>query len=530
MQIKKLPYSKVLNFSARDKAYVEEVPALRPFYKYPVTLEAFAEVIADKQKDQTDRDTLVETLYRQHQNLEVPPLVMERIEKLRHENAFTIITAHQPSLFTGPLYYVFKIISAIKLANDLKENYPQFEFIPVFISSGEDHDFAEVNHLHLFNQTLEWESGQSGPVGHMGTDSLSDVLAKLKSVLGESEHAKHIFELIQRTHTGKVNYARAAYELAFELFKQEGLVVINTNDAALKKLFIPIIKEEIFNEVSKPLVEATFTELEMAGFPAQAMPREINFFYIKEHIRERIVFENEKYAVLNTDLNFTKSELETEIENHPERFSPNVVMRPVYQELILPNLAYVGGGGEIAYWLERKSQFSHFGINFPMLVRRDSAMWIDAGTLKKMVKANLRIKDLWKDTDRLIKEYIVENGEVEISLTEEKAALKTVYEKLANKAKAINQSLEKYVYSEHAKVSKSMDQIETRLLRAEKQNHENSIKQIRAVKEKLFPNGGLQERYDNFLPYFLKYGNVFFETLKAHFNPLDKQFKIFVDE
>ncbi|MEO1262935.1 MAG: bacillithiol biosynthesis cysteine-adding enzyme BshC [Bacteroidota bacterium] len=529
MQIKKLPYSKVPNFSARDKAYVEESPALRPFYKYPVKLEAFPDVIADKQKDRVDRETLVEVLQRQYSGLEVPQIVSDNIEKLRNENTFTIITAHQPSLFTGPLYYVFKIISAINLAKKLKANYPEFEFIPVFISSGEDHDFAEVNHLHLFNQTLTWESGQTGPVGHMDTSSLAGVLERLGSVLGESENAKHINNLIQKTHTDKVNYARAAYELAVELFKKEGLVVLNTNDPALKRLFIPAIKEEIFHEVSRPLVEATFVELEKAGFPAQAMPRDINFFYIKDNVRERIVYENEKYTVLNTDLRFTKEELETEIDRYPEHFSPNVVMRPIYQEMILPNLAYVGGGGEIAYWLERKSQFAHFGINFPMLVRRDSAMWIDAGSLKKMGKANLEIKDLWKDTDRLIKEYVVENGEVEISLEDEKATLKAMYEQLAQKAKTINQSLEKLVLAEHAKANKSIDQIETRLLRAEKQNHENTIKQIRTLKEKLFPHGGLQERYDNFLPYYLKYGDEFFETLKMHFDPMDKQFKIFIE-
>lgn len=530
MQIKKLNYEDIPLFSARDKAYIEEKPALRPFYKYPVTLKSFAEVLADKKKELIDRATLVSVLKQQHEGLNAPEVVNANIEKLLQENTFTIITAHQPALFTGPLYYIFKIVSAINLTKKLAATYPDYDFVPVFISSGEDHDFAEVNHLHLFNKTLTWESGESGPVGHMKTDTLRPVLEELKSILGESDSAKSIYQLIENTHTGKENYARAAFELAHDLFKSDGLVVLNTNDAALKKLFAPIIKEEIFDQVSQPLVEATFDDLEKAGFPSQATPREINFFYLHKNIRERIVWENGQYKVLNTTLSFSRNEMEKEIDEHPERFSPNVIMRPIYQELILPNLAYVGGGGEIAYWLERKSQFAHFGINFPMLVRRDSALWLDGATVKKMNKANLQLEDLWKDTDVLIREYIAKFGNVEISLAKERAALQTLFEEIAAKAKATDPNLEKYVLSEHAKADKSIDQIETRLLRAEKQANENAISQIRSVKEKLFPSNGLQERYDNFLPYYLKYGEDFFKTLKKHFDPLDKKLKVFIDE
>ena len=212
MQIKKLNYEEVPLFSSRDKAYIKEVPALKPFYKYPVTLESFADVIADKKKESIDRETLVSVLKRQHKGLNAPEVVLKNIDKLLDTNTFTIITAHQPSLFTGPLYYVFKIISAVNLTEKLAKKYPEYSFVPVFITSGEDHDFVEVNHLHLFNKTLTWESGESGPVGHMKTDTLTPVLEELKSILGESDRAKSIFGLIEKTHTGKENYARSAYE------------------------------------------------------------------------------------------------------------------------------------------------------------------------------------------------------------------------------------------------------------------------------------------------------------------------------
>ncbi|HHM21827.1 MAG TPA: bacillithiol biosynthesis cysteine-adding enzyme BshC [Bacteroidetes bacterium] len=530
MQVYKISYDKVPQFSGRDRAYVLRHPALRSFYKYPPEWGAFGQVIADKQKEPVDRNTLVKVIWEQHKGLEVPALVAKNIEKLRNDNTFTIITAHQPALFTGPLYYIFKIISTISLTRTLGEKYPQYHFVPVFISSGEDHDFEEINHLHLFNKTLTWHHEQKGPVGQMDTATLRPVLDELKTILGESERAKAIFKIIEKTHTGDHPYGRAAFELAFHLFREEGLVVVNTYDDQLKRLFAPIVKEEILSQASKPLVEATIGRLKEAGFAPQATPRDINFFYLGEHLRERIVWENDAYRVLNTDLVFSKKEMEQEIDAHPERFSPNVIMRPLYQELVFPNLAYVGGGGEIAYWLERKDQFEHFGINFPMLVRRDSGLWIDAATNKKIKRVHLHVNDLWKDTDRLIREYLFKYGEVEISLQKERDSLQSIFRPLAEKAKAIDPGLEKMVLAELAKTNKSLDLIETRLLRAEKRVHESAVRQIGRIKEKLFPGNGLQERYDNFLPFYLKYGKDFFNTLLEHFNPLDKQFKIFVEE
>ncbi len=526
MEIKKLPYSQFPLLASRDIDYINEVAALRPFYKYPVQLDSFPLAIADKKKDNTDRKTLVEVLKRQHQKFSPSQAVVSNIEKLAHENTFTIVTAHQPSLFTGPLYYIFKIVSAINLAKKLNQAFPEFHFVPIFISSGEDHDFAEVNHIHLYNKDIRWESGESGPVGMMKTDSLAPVLADLKTILGETDQAKSIFQILETTHTQHKIYSDAAFALAHELFKDDGLVVLNTNDGELKRLFVPIIKKEIFEQASAQLVNEAINELAGIGYPSQATPREINFFYIGEQLRERIVEENGQFKVLNTPLVFSKQEMEAEIEKHPERFSPNVIMRPIYQELILPNLAYIGGGGELAYWLERKKQFEHFGLNFPMLIRRNSAMWIDAGSAKKMEKFGLGISDLMDDTDSLIKNYLQKNADSQFSLADEQAAFEPIFQKIVAKTESIDPTLVKTVWAEHAKLLKSLEQIETRLVRAEKQKHDQALNQIKALKEKLFPGGGLQERYDNFLPYFLKHGTAFFDALKESFDPLEKLFVV----
>lgn len=261
-----IPFAEIPQLSGRDKAYADTNAALRPFYKYEVNLEAFAEVIEDKKQNPVNRAVLEDVLKTQYSQLDTTKVVQDNISALANENTFTLITAHQPSLFTGPLYYIYKIISTINLAKKLNEHYADYRFVPVFITGGEDHDFEEVQYTWLFNKKLVWESGESGSVGKMKTATLAPVLAELKDILGNSPNAQHIYELLEKAYTQHKLYADATIQLVNELFKNEGLVVINMSDAQLKRLFIPIIQEEILEQPSQPLVEATIEELEKAGF------------------------------------------------------------------------------------------------------------------------------------------------------------------------------------------------------------------------------------------------------------------------
>lgn len=530
MQIKKVSFNEVPQFSKKDVAYVTENPKLRSFYKYEVDLASFAQVIQDKSNDNTDRAALVKVLHQQYANLELSHATQKNIEALLRQNTFTVITAHQPSLFTGPLYYIYKIISAVKLAQKLATRYPDQYFVPVFITGGEDHDFDEVNHVHLFNKTIEWKNDEQGSVGMMGTKSLEPVLAELKEILGDSERAAKVYELMSVTHSRHDRYSDAVIDMVNEIFGENGLVIANMNNAGLKRLFIPEIKKEIFENASIDLVGKERDKLEALGFKPQAFPREINFFYLRDQIRERITFDEGHYEVLNTEYIFTKEELEAEIDNHPERFSPNVIMRPVYQEKVFPNLAYIGGGGEIAYWLERKTQFESFGINFPMLIRRDSVLWVDKGSMKKMDKLGLTIHDFFQKEDEIIRQYVENQATEEITLAPQKGKLEKIFDEISELAKAIDPTVAKAIQAEHTKQQKVIDQLESRIHRAEKQKHDTAIKQIRSVKDKLFPKDGLQERYDNFMGFYFMYGDTFLEVLKDNLDPLEKKMTIVLDE
>lgn len=529
MDVLKIPFEEVPQLSSKDVAYATKNPKLKPFYKYDVSLEAFAQVIKDKAQDHTDRNALANALEAQYKGLDTTEAVRTNIQHLRQENTFTVTTAHQPGLFTGPLYYIFKIISTINLAEQLKQEYPDYQFVPIFISGAEDHDFEEVNHARLFGKEIIWENDEQGGVGFMKTTSLAPALEQLKDILGDSEDAQAAYQLIEEAYTSHERYGRATHHLVNSLFRNYGLVVVSMDDAALKRLMIPHIKKEIFEQPSQELINETQQKLEEVDFGEQAHARPINFFYLRDQLRARIVQEGDDFLVLDTDYRWSKKELEAEIDEHPERFSPNVVMRPIYQETVLPNLAYIGGGGEISYWLERKSQFEHFGVNYPMLIRRNSALWVDRGACKRMDKLGLTPKDLFDDTESLIKRFVADETDNELSLGQEKGQLNALFQAVAKKAAEIDPTLKKKTLAEGAKQLKALENLEGRLMRAEKQKHETAINQIRSLKDKLFPGNGLQERKENFLNFYLRYGNDFFATLKEHLHPLEEGFVVILD-
>ncbi|MBK8044030.1 MAG: bacillithiol biosynthesis cysteine-adding enzyme BshC [Haliscomenobacter sp.] len=524
-----IPFSNVPYFAFNDTAYATGHPALTPFFRYKPSLDAFKDVLRDKSAMPTDRDLLVRVLKEQYAALHPSGLVQAHIEALAQPNTFTVITAHQPSLFTGPLYYIYKILGTINLAETLQDAYPDYRFIPVFISGSEDHDFEEINHAHLFGKTLTWETQAGGSTGFLPTNTLEPVLAQLGELLQSSENGLRIYNEIQAAYTSHPFYGEAAQDLVNRLFGKYGLVVLDMRHRELKRAFIPIMREELFHQPSQVLVEQTQKALEAAGFSGQAHAREVNLFYLHDGKRSRIVKEGEAYHILGTSIHFSATDLENELTQYPERFSPNVVLRPLYQEFILPNLAYIGGGGEIAYWLERKRQFEHFGINFPMLIRRNSVLWIDKGSSQRMDKLGINAEQLFQDADTLIRHYVDSQTEHELSLSQEIASLNALFEGIRQKAIHVDPTLEKTILAEAAKQVKVLEHLEVRLLRAEKQKHDTAIGQIRHLKEKLFPGHGLQERHDNFISLYQKYGDELFETLKAHLHPLEEGMLVLID-
>ena len=277
----------------------------------------------------------------------------------------------------------------------------------------------------------------------------------------------------------------------------------------MKNEFLETIKYDIANHTNYKIVNKTIDELKQAGYNAQVNPREINVFELTDNNRIRI--EESSKETLNLK---------------PETYSPNVVLRPLYQQKILPNLAYVGGPGEIAYWLEYKAMFNHHKINFPVLIPRNFAMMMDEKFSQQMNKLGITISDLFKETEVLIKEFITKNSTVDISLKEEEEKIISTYQVILEKAVKFDVTLKGAVEAEMQKTLNSLKNIESKLMKAEKQKQETNINQIRKLKDKFLPQGMLQERFDNFIPYYLKSGKQLIGDLKEEFNPFEFEFMI----
>jgi bacillithiol synthase len=505
----KISLAETGRFSRLMIDYISGAEKLKKFYAEEPKIDSFEKVIQDRADKKINRELLRKVIEEQyHSKVKVPVSnfqnVNSNIELLSDKNTLTVCTGHQLCLFTGPLYFIYKIISTINLAEALKKNYPAYNFVPVYWMASEDHDFEEISSIHLFGKTLSWDSPEKGgPVGRLSTEGLDVMIEELAAILGDSENAKELISLFENGYLKHENLADATRYIVHELFSEYGLVIIDADDKRFKKEFEAIIKDDISNNTNYKIVNQTIAELELDGIKPQVNPREINIF---RSGRERVRIEKAN----------------TETLNYPvEEYSPNVVLRPLYQQLILPNLAYVGGPGEIAYWMEYKKMFEHHEITFPVLIPRNFALLLDSKSVQQLNKLGFTFHDFFRGLDVLIKMFITKNSGEELSLLALEKKLNDVYSEISSKAASIDPTLKGSVESEKQKALNALKSIETKLLRAEKQKQESSINQIRKLYDKILPEDQLQERYENFAPYYLKYGKQFINDLKNSFDSFE---------
>jgi len=507
LKVSEISYHEANKFSNLVLDYLKNDEKLKPFVNHFPTLENFEKQITEKRTHSTDRVVLVDVLNNQNANLSLSEKSKWNIEKLKENSTFTVTTGHQLCLFTGPLYFIYKIISTINLAEQLQTKYPNNNFAPIFWMATEDHDFQEINHINLFGKKITWDSKQSGAVGRMNLDGFENLLTELKSVLGNSENADKLISLFETSYLNHDNLAEATRYLVNELFGKYGLVILDGDDKNLKKQFIPNIKKDVLHHgFEEPITK--FSKDLASKYKAQAFVRSINFFKLSDGKRELI---KDKIS-------------ENEIENNPVSFSPNVLLRPLYQETILPNIAYVGGGAEVAYWMQLKTAFQQENIPFPILMLRNSVLFMDDKQNQKRKDLGFTLNDLFLEEHQLQKKFVLNQNDTAISLQDEMDAVENIYESIT--AKTTDLGLHNSIKSQQQKQLKSFAQFEEKLLRLAKRKNESSLNQISKIKQQLFPDNSLQERYDNFIPFYLKDGDNFIEILKENLNPLNPNFVV----
>jgi len=529
-----ISYKETGYFSQTVTDYLEDKPELRPFYSYRPDWDGFKSLLQNK-KVVADRSLLASVLTGQYQAISPltahhSPLVQTNIDLLQSDSTYTITTGHQLNIFAGPLYFIYKIVTAIKLASQLKEKFPDKNFVPVYWMASEDHDFAEINYTNIGGKKVHWWYEASGATGRIDPVTMRQALNQYKGVLGLDHHAEELAEIVETAYGKFDKLADATRYLVNALFGQYGLVIIDADDHDLKKQFAHIIEEDIIEQHSSKNIETTNEQLKKLHVHIQVNPREINFFYLSDGLRERIVFEDDVYKVLNTEISFTKEELQKEIQDTPEHFSPNVVMRPLYQEYILPNIAYVGGGAEVVYWLELKSNFEYYKVDFPILILRNSGLVIPKQSASKISRMELPLAELFKSTDAIKTNWIKLHSDHELSLKEEWAELQQILGKIKLRSSKIDPTLAQSTDAIRARLEHAIDRLQKKLIRAEKKNYHTRLEQIDHIKAELFPKDSLQERTENFGLFYVKWGLQFIDELIRNFEPLDFKFTVLTEK
>lgn len=508
--------------------YLNQESNLKSLYNRFPKLENFSDQILEKKQNYKDsnREVLVSVLKKQYEKIEVSTLTRQNIAALSSNNTFTVTTGHQLNLFTGPLYFLYKIISTINLTRELKAKYPLYNFVPIYWMATEDHDFEEINFFNFKGKKFRWNNESSGPVGRLSTSGLEDVYEVFALELGSGIRSDTLKSLFKQAYLMHETLASATLFLANALFSEYGLVILDADDARLKKEFIPYMQQELLQRTSQKHVLETIEKLK--GYGVQVNPREINLFYFEDGIRERILHENDIYKVNNTQIRFTEDEILKLLQNHPEKFSPNVIMRPLYQEVILPNLCYIGGGGELSYWLELKSFFDSVNITFPILLLRNSVLLATQKQAQKADKLGLEWRDLFLSQKDLLDNKTKIFSGFPIDLEVQKEHLRNQFQYLHLIATKTDKSFVGAVKAQEVKQLKGLENLEKRLLKAQKRKHAEELQRTADLQNELFPNHSLQERQLNFSEFYRDFGVHLIEKLANELSPLNNQFSVLI--
>ena len=526
-----LPYKDTHSFSSLVNDYVAKDEKLNDFYAFSPDLEGISKAIEERKRYRVDRSSLETVLQRQYADIEMPGALKLKLIRLKDGSTFTICTAHQPNLLTGYLYFIYKIIHAIRLAHDLSKTFPDKHFVPLYYMGSEDNDLDELGTFRYGGEKYIWDAdGQTGAVGRMNTQSLKKHLDELFKRLGPpGDPAEQLKELLVKAYLEHATIGKATRYLVNELFGSYGLIVIDPDDADLKRAFTDVMKDDLLSHTAGSMVSRQAENLS-AHYKSQAYPRDINLFYLKDQLRERIERRGDTWQVLNTSISFSEQELLQELSDFPERFSPNVILRGLFQETILPNIAFIGGGAEVAYWLQLKPAFEHYNVFYPVLLLRQSILWIDKEADKLLEELHLPFHDIFDGTDALVKNYLLRTAKDKLSIDEEHNELEVILEKLKLKAKHVDTTLEYSTNAVLKKINYQLDVLRKKMLRAEKKKEEVTVNRIERLKTMLFPNGGLQERVENFMEYYPVYGKDFFKCLFEAIDPLKNEFLIIVSK
>ncbi len=532
METHSIPLKKTGSLPRSVADLQDDLEQLHPFRAFPQGSEGYEQAIEAREMSKAARKKLAENLLAQYANDDATPKAKakENIEALEGTTTYTVTTGHQLCLFTGPLLFIHKTLHTISIAKALEEQHPDKRFVPVHWMASEDHDRNEIDHIVIDGETLRWRTDQEGAVGRMKPEGLEKLIPELQRYTDGLPHGAEWISLLETSYKGSESWAQATRKLLNALFGEKGLVVIDGDDAELKKGFKADLKKEFTEKRSARCIERTDAALEKAGYSLQVHPREMNLFYLLDDYRERIEAMNDGYRTADGKYAWGSQEALEEVEAHPERFSPNVVLRPLYQERLLPNVAYVGGPAEVAYWHQLKGLFDEAGAFFPLIQLRSQVFHIDRKSVELMERSGMGTKELFRPRNEVIRERVKANSRSDLDLESEEAELERFYKALADKAASIDPNLWDSTMAEHRKAQKGLDRLRKKMLRDTKKHERTLVERIERSYERLFPEGTAQERVENITPFYAREGDRFLHRIEECMNPLHAEALMIVEK
>ncbi len=516
-------------FSSLFVDYVSEYGNVQQFYGGNFRDEAHWKSLLKKVVERpVDRSSLVQILGEQNRNFHCGVRTLANIDALLNDNTVAVVTGQQVGLFTGPLYTIFKTLTALKLVESLAERYPEYNFVPVFWLEGEDHDYEEVNSIKILSATNDVQEVRHelkkaaaddenlGAVGKIEFDeTIESVFTNLDQSLVQTEFKPKVLELFRTAYQKGMTFNRAFAHLMNVLLENSGLIFLDPNDRQVKKLLAPLFQRELAETPRFcQLVVDQSAELEKQ-YHAQVKPKSLNLFFFHHGGRYLLEPRPDGYSLKGTRQHLAREFVLDAAKNAPELFSSNVVLRPICQDWLLPTLAYVAGPAEVAYFGQLKTLYDATNIPMPIIYPRASATIIEEKSEKVLERFSVSVLDLFKDVEYVKEKVASEVSEVNLEevFGGTSFSVNEALEGITPILQRIDPTLIGALENVTKKTAANLEGLKERAVAAQKRQHEVSLRQIDKVTNLVYPQSNFQERELNVLYFLNKYGLEFLRWL-----------------
>ncbi len=526
----RVPFEEMDSFSTLFEHYSRYDEHLAPFYAGDYrNLDTFHDLAQKTTGVRRNRSLIADILTEQNIRWGLDAATERNIDKLRQANSVAVVTGQQLGIFLSPLFISYKTLTTLLLAERLQKNLDR-PVVPIFWLHGEDHDFAETAPLHLLDDSdnlvqLHYEPGSdpaaapNGPVGRMTfTPAIERLLESIASCLPATPNKEELLAFLNTHFTEGAPLIDGFAALLKRLFKGSGLVLMSVDDRRLKQECSPLFQQEI--EAPYELTEAIVktTEELKTRYHAQVQVQPTNIFLMTDHARIAIEAEDSVFRTRKEAASITREELSLALKETPERFSPNVVLRPLVQDFLLPTIAYIGGPGEVAYFAQLKPAYEWANLPMPVIYPRASVTLIEPAVQKWIDEYPMPLQAYRDDPNKIFRSFVIDRMPIDIDgvMGPSREHIDQVITSLDHAAREIDETLVRSAASTRVRIHQELTRFEERLIRAQKRMQNTDLLRINKVCNHLFPRQKLQERVLSPLHFLNAYGLDFFTSLLPH--------------